>query len=246
MPSTGWPSITKTATARWLGRVGYLEAAALQHALVEARKHDEVPDTFLFLEHPPVITLGRGSHAENVLAPFEVLKGRGIEVWETTRGGDVTYHGPGQLVGYGIVDLKQHGRDVAAYLRKMEEALIGVCGRHGLNGSRREGLTGVWIEDEKVCAMGVRVDHWVTSHGFALNVDDDLSNFDLIVPCGIRSHGVTSLSRASGETAALEDVARQAFTELANVFGWRTEWGGDPVQAGRVPERVLGGVQRIL
>jgi lipoyl(octanoyl) transferase len=246
MPSTGWPSITKTATARWLGRVGYLEAAALQHALVEARKKDEVPDTFLFLEHPPVITLGRASHAENVLAPFEVLKARGIEVWETTRGGDVTYHGPGQLVGYGIVDLKQHGRDVAAYLRKMEEALIGLCARYGLNGSRREGLTGVWIEDEKVCAMGVRVDHWVTSHGFALNVGDDLSNFDLIVPCGIRSHGVTSLSRASGKTAALEDVARQAFTELAGVFGWRTEWGGDPAQAGDVPERVLGGVQRIL
>ena len=245
MPSTEWRSITETARAHWLGRTGYLEAAALQHALVEARKKDEVEDTFLFLEHPPVITLGRASHAENVLAPFEVLKGRGIEVWETTRGGDVTYHGPGQLVGYGIVDLKQHGRDVAAYLRKMEEALMNLCARYGLEGGRRDGMTGVWIGDEKVCAMGVRVDHWVTSHGFALNVGDDLSNFDLIVPCGIRSHGVTSLSRASGRTEALEDVARQAFTELAGVFGWRTEWGGEPVQAGDAPERVLGGVRRI-
>jgi lipoyl(octanoyl) transferase len=246
MPSTGWPSITKAATAHWLGRVGYLEAAALQHALVEARKQDEVRDTFLFLEHPPVVTLGRASHQENVLAPSEVLKARGIEVWETTRGGDVTYHGPGQLVGYGIVDLKQHGRDVAAYLRKMEEALIALCARHGLTGSRREGMTGVWLGDEKVCAMGVRVDHWVTSHGFAFNVGDDLSNFDLIVPCGIRSHGVTSLSRASGREAALEDVARQAFTELAGVFGWRTEWGDGFVRADDVPERVLGGVRRIL
>jgi len=246
MPSTGWASITETATAHWLGRIGYLEAAALQHALVEARKKDEVPDTFLFLEHPPVITLGRASHAENVLAPFDVLKGRGIEVWETTRGGDVTYHGPGQLVGYGIVDLKRHGRDVAAYLRKLEEALIALCARHGLAGGRREGMTGVWLGNEKVCAMGVRVDHWVTSHGFALNVGDDLSDFDLIVPCGIRSHGVTSLSRASGENTALEDVARQAMSELAEVFGWRTEWGGGLAQAGAVPERVLGGVRRIL
>src|SRR4029079_11211572 len=123
------------------------------------------------------------SHQENVLAPSEVLRARGIEVWETTRGGDVTYHGPGQLVGYGIVDLKQHGRDVAAYLRKMEEALIALCARHGFTGSRREGMTGVWLGDEKVCAMGVRVDHWVTSHGFAFNVGNDLSNFDLIVPC---------------------------------------------------------------
>ena len=136
MPSTGWPSITEKSVARayWLGRTGYLEAAALQHALVEARKRDEIPDTFLFLEHPPVITLGRASRAEHVLAPDAVLEGRGIEVWETTRGGDVTYHGPGQLVGYGIVDLKQHGRDVALYLRKLEEALIALCARYGLDG----------------------------------------------------------------------------------------------------------------
>jgi lipoyl(octanoyl) transferase len=250
MPSTGWPSITERGTARafWLGRVGYLEAAALQHALVEARKRDEIPDTFLFLEHPPVITLGRAARAEHVLAPDAVLKGRGIEVWETTRGGDVTYHGPGQLVGYGIVDLKRHGRDVALYLRKLESALIALCARHGLEGSRREGMTGVWLGDAKVCAMGVRVDHWVTAHGFALNVGDDLADFDLIVPCGIRSHGVTSLARASGRQTALADVARDAADALAGEFGWQTEWGdarGLDTPAA-VPERVLGGVRRIV
>ena len=248
MPSTDWPSITETAAAHWLGRTGYLEAAALQHALVEARKRDEIPDTFLFLEHPPVITLGRASHDEHVLAPHAVLEGRGIEVWETTRGGDVTYHGPGQLVGYGIVDLKRHGRDVALYLRRLEQALIALCARHGLEGSRREGMTGVWLGERKVCAMGVRVDHWVTSHGFALNVRDELPNFDLIVPCGIRSHGVTSLERESGRASRLEDVAAEAAETLAGVFGWRTEWGdarGLPAPAA-VPERVLGGVRRIV
>ena len=250
MRSTGWPSITEKGTARafWLGRTGYLEAAALQHALVEARKRDEIPDTFLFLEHPPVITLGRASRAEHVLAPDAVLQGRGIEVWETTRGGDVTYHGPGQLVGYGIVDLKQHGRDVAQYLRKLEEALIALCARRGLQGSRREGMTGVWLGDEKVCAMGVRVDHWVTSHGFALNVGDDLADFDLIVPCGIKSHGVTSLARAGNQGARLEDVAREAADALAQTFGWQTEWGdaGGLERPAGVPERVLGGVRRIV
>ncbi len=255
MPSTEWPFITRPdvpvgeaplARAYWLGRMGYLEAAALQHALVEERKRDAIPDTFLFLEHPPVITLGRGTHAENLLAPQSLLAARGIEVWETTRGGDVTYHGPGQLVGYGIVDLKQHGKDVALYLRRLEEALIALLARYGLAGSRRADYTGVWLGGEKVCAMGVRVDHWVTSHGFALNVGADLSHFDLIVPCGIRSHGVTSIERASGTRPELEGVARDAQQALATTFGWRMETGdarGLP-SPGATPERVLGGVRR--
>ena len=183
-----------------------------------------------------------------MLAPDAVLRGRGIEVWETTRGGDVTYHGPGQLVGYGIVDLKRQGRDVALYLRKLEEALIALCARYGLAGVRREGMTGVWLGDAKVCAMGVRVDHWVTAHGFALNVGEELADFDLIVPCGIRSHGVTSLARAGTGDLRLEDVAREAAEALAQTFGWQTEWG-DAAGLTRpldVPERVLGGVRRIV
>jgi len=257
MPSTEWPFISRPsgagapsvpARAFWLGRMGYGEAAALQHALVEERKRDAIPDTFLFLEHPPVITLGRASHAENLLAPMSLLAARGIEVWETTRGGDVTYHGPGQLVGYGIVDLKQHGRDVALYLRQLEAAVIALVARYGLTGSRRAGMTGVWLGGEKVCAMGVRVDHWVTSHGFALNVAADLADFDLIVPCGIKSHGVTSIERASGMTPDLADVARAARETLAGTFGWRMETGDARGlnRPGATPERVLGGVRQLV
>jgi len=236
------------AHAFWLGTVGYLEAAALQHALVAQRIAGAIPDTFLFLEHPPVITLGRASHAENLRAPEAVLAERGVEVYETTRGGDVTYHGPGQLVGYGIVDLTQHGRDVALYLRRLEDALIALLAGYGLTGTRHPAYTGVWLGREKVCAMGVRVERWVTSHGFALNVGTDLSGFDLIVPCGIQGYGVTSLARATGRAIAVPDVIADTSTALAGTFGWRVETG-DPAALARpagVPERMLGGVRRVF
>jgi len=256
MPSTEWRSISRPARAYRLGRLGYLEAAALQQALVERRQRGEIPDTFLFLEHPPVVTLGRAAVGDgNVVAPPAVLAARGVEVYETSRGGDVTYHGPGQLVGYGIVDLKDHGRDVGLYLRRLEEAVIALLARHGLEGRRHPEYTGVWLPAgdpaagriEKVCAMGVRVDRWVTSHGFALNVANDLSYFDLIVPCGIRGHGVTSLERATGREQRVDEAADEAATALARAFGWRMETG-DPVElAGFRPagDRVLGGVRRV-
>jgi lipoyl(octanoyl) transferase len=249
MPSTEWRSTISPARAYWLGRVGYLEAAALQQALVGRRQRGEIPDTFLFLEHPPVVTLGRAAHDdENVLAPAAVLAARGVEVYETTRGGDVTFHGPGQLVGYGIVDLKDHGRDVGLYLRQLEEALIVLLRGHGLEATRHPEFTGVWLGREKIAAMGVRVDRWVTSHGFALNVDNDLSYFDLIVPCGLRGHGVTSLARATGAAHGVPGVAREAGAALAQVFGWRME-DGDAVALDRpepTGERILGGVRRML
>ena len=265
MPSTGWRSITsdpkpdatpRPARSYRLGRVGYLEAAVLQQALVERRQRGEIPDTFLFLEHPPVVTIGRAAHDdENVVAPPAVLAARGVEVFETTRGGDVTFHGPGQLVGYGIVDLKEHGRDVGLYLRRLEEAMIELLAGHGLSGRRHPEFTGVWLPAgdpalgriEKVCAMGVRVDRWVTSHGFALNVANDLSFFDLIVPCGIRGHGVTSLERATGRAHEVDTVADEATRALGTVFGLRFD-EGDPVElAGLRPagDRVLGGVRRM-
>jgi lipoate-protein ligase B len=226
----------------------------LQEQLVEERKRGDIPDTFLFLEHPPVITLGRASADGNVLAPHSVLAARGVEVFETSRGGDVTYHGPGQLVGYGIVDLKSHGRDVGAYLRRLEAAVIAFLARHGIAGERHPDYTGVWVGGHKVCAIGVRVDHWVTSHGFALNVDADLSPFDLIVPCGIRGRGVTSLARLGsgprGDAAwRLEDVAREVGDELARAFGWRMTWTDGPgVPAPEVSTtgRILGGVRRVF
>ncbi len=272
MPSTAWRSTSsapgepvpaaaaRPARAYWLGRTGYLEAAALQQALVGQRQRGEIPDTFLFLEHPPVVTLGRAAHDdENVIAPPAVLAARGVEVYETTRGGDVTFHGPGQLVGYGIVDLRDHGRDVALYLRRLEEAMIALLARHGLAGGRHPEFTGVWLGGgagaagggarlEKICAMGVRVDRWVTSHGFALNVGNDLSFFDLIVPCGIRGHGVTSLERATGAAHDVAGVARQAGVALADVFGWRMD-DGDAASLDRPRpsgERILGGVRRVF
>jgi lipoate-protein ligase B len=249
MPSTEWRSITRTgARAYWLGRIGYLEAAALQQDLVAKRQRGEIPDTFLFLEHPPVVTIGRAAHDdENVLAPPAVLAARGVEVYETSRGGDVTFHGPGQLVGYGIVDLKDHGRDVALYLRRLEEAMIGLLAGEGLDATRHPEFTGVWLGREKICAMGVRVDRWVTSHGFALNVDGDLSYFDLIVPCGLRGHGVTSLARATTRAHDVREVAGTAGAALALVFGWNLEDGDAATLDRPAPsgERLLGGVRRI-
>jgi lipoyl(octanoyl) transferase len=194
-----------------------------------------------------------------VVAPPALLAARGVEVFETTRGGDVTFHGPGQLVGYGIVDLKEHGRDVGLYLRQLEEAMIALLAGHGLAGRRHTEFTGVWLPAggdagvdatgriDKVCAMGVRVDRWVTSHGFALNVANDLSFFDLIVPCGIRGHGVTSLERATGRAHEVDTVAGEAARALGEVFGLRFEQGDPADLAGLRPagDRVLGGVRRV-
>ena len=254
----GWPSISspagagttgaRPARAFWLGRLGYGEAAVLQHGLVEERLRGTIPDTFLFLEHPPTITLGRGSHAEHLLAPEALLASRGIEVYETSRGGDVTYHGPGQLVGYGIVDLRDHGRDVAAYLRKLEAALIGMLAARGLDARRNPDYTGVWVGREKVVALGVRVDRWVTSHGFALNVATDLSHFDLIVPCGIRGYGVTSLERLLGPGETLTRAAADCRAALGREFGLDFAVG-DPAELTRLPvpgDRILGGVRRVF
>jgi lipoate-protein ligase B len=229
--------------------VGYLEAARLQHALVAQRLAGEIPDTVLLLEHPPVITLGRASHEEHLVAPESVLAARGVEVFETSRGGDVTFHGPGQLVGYVIADLRQHGRDVARHLRRLEQAVIDGLTGYGLEGGRHPEHTGVWLGRDKVCALGVRVDRWVTSHGFALNVTTDLSYFDLIVPCGIRGYGVTSLARAAAiDAPPLETVAGEMRDSLARTFGWeiRDAGGAPDVILPSPGDRVLGGVRRVF
>lgn len=255
--STGWPStssreedaVPAPGRTYWLGRTGYLEAASLQHALVAERQAGRVPDLFLMLEHPPVITLGRGSHAEHLLASKETLAAASATVWETTRGGDITYHGPGQLVGYGILDLRQHGRDVGKYLRDLEEALIRTLGEYGLVAGRRAGMTGAWVADRKVAAIGVRAEKWVTAHGFALNVDPDLGHFDWIVPCGIREYGVGSIaSLRSVPAPTLEEVAAVAARHLGEVFGLDLQ----PAPAGELaslttPDTApLGGVHRLF
>jgi len=202
----------------------YGRILALQQTLVAARKAGRIPDLLLLGEHTPVITLGRNARRENLLLPEEELARRGIDVHETDRGGDVTYHGPGQLVGYPILDLGSLRKDVVWYVRSLEEALIRAARSFGIEAARRtapEGkrqlYTGVWVGEEKLAAIGVHISRWVTSHGFAFNVTTNLSHFDFIVPCGIRDKGVTSLERLLEEKK--EHVPRLCPTPSANGLG---------------------------
>ncbi|HEV2147032.1 MAG TPA: lipoyl(octanoyl) transferase LipB [Longimicrobiaceae bacterium] len=213
-------ALARPLDVRRLGLVRYADALEVQTELVKRRRAGEVPDTLLLLQHPHVITLGSGSHEENVLASPEERAARGIELFETGRGGDVTYHGPGQLVGYPVLDLKPDRQDLHQYLRDLEEMLIAVLAEFGLTGGRKEGLTGVWVEDRKLAAIGVRVSSgWITSHGFALNVSTDLSFFGTIVPCGIREHRVGSISGELGRTVPMEDVEAAAARCFERTFG---------------------------
>ena len=203
-----------------LGVVSYGEALELQKHLVDERKSNEIPDQLLLLEHPPVITLGVKTRNDrtHVVATPETLDEQGVEVFETGRGGDVTYHGPGQLVGYPILDLRPDRCDVHRYVRDLEEVLVRVAGGFGVEAARVPGLTGVWVGNEKLAAIGVRIARWVTSHGFALNVSTDLAHFNLIVPCGIADKGVTSLERLIGRPIAMDEVADVTAEAFAAVF----------------------------
>jgi lipoyl(octanoyl) transferase len=215
----------------YLGRVDYKEALQLQEELVELRRAGRIGNVLLLLEHPPVLTLGRHANRGNVLASDELLASRGVTLHQISRGGDVTYHGPGQLVGYPIFDLRSMenpggGRmGPVDFVRLMEEALIGVCAAHGAHASRIAGLTGVWIETEgrarKIGAIGIHVSRGITSHGFAFNVTTDLRDFQLINPCGITDKPVTSLEREGSDRAALpglEVIAQEAARQFGIVF----------------------------
>lgn len=204
---------------RRLGRVPYLQALEMQRALVEDRRAGQVGDLLLLLEHPPVLTVGvRGDAGRShILAARDALAARGIEVHETGRGGDVTYHGPGQIVGYPILDLRPDRQDVHQYVRDLEDVLVRVAGDFGIDATRINGLTGVWIGREKLAAIGVRISRWITSHGFALNVTTDLEGFDLIVPCGIDGKGVTSFARL-GCHAGLGAVENRITARFGEVF----------------------------
>jgi lipoyl(octanoyl) transferase len=218
---------------RRLGRTSYADALPLQQDLVAAVRRGEQPDTLLLLEHDPVITVGRGGSRSNVLLSDARLASAGIELYEAGRGGDVTFHGPGQLVGYPVVALRGPRRDAHRYLRDLEEVLIRTAAAFDVTAGRSPGLTGVWVGEEKLAAIGVRLSTgWVTSHGFALNVEADLSGFDTIVPCGIRNRGVTSLARLTGREIPLEEVAARAASEFCDVFGYAPERSGLPVAAG--------------
>jgi lipoyl(octanoyl) transferase len=206
-----------------LGLVGYREALRLQAERVAQRKSGEIPDTLLLLEHPHVYTLGRNAKREHLLASRAWLEAQRIEAVETDRGGDITYHGPGQLVGYPIMDLTAHRRDLTWYMRSLEEVLIGVAADLGARAGRLAGTPGVWVENDKLAAMGVHVSRWVTSHGFALNVNTDLGHFDWIVPCGLRGKGVTSLARLLGKAVRMETVQGLVVQHFGRVFGMQME-----------------------
>jgi lipoyl(octanoyl) transferase len=205
---------------RRLGRVGYAEGLELQRQLVEQRKAGEIPDQLLLLEHPPVITLGvkTRNNQTNIVGSPETLAEEGVAVFETGRGGDVTYHGPGQLVGYPIIDLKPDRCDVHKYVRDLEEVMIRAAATFGVEAGRLSGLTGAWVGRDKLAAIGVRISKWVTSHGFAFNVNTALNHFDLIVPCGISDKGVTSLERLLGRPVEMDEVEAAVESAFRSVF----------------------------
>jgi lipoyl(octanoyl) transferase len=206
--------------AVWLGRVPYREALALQERLVDAVRRRAEPDTLLLLEHPPVITLGRSTVPGHVLLSPADLSSRGIELFETGRGGDATYHGPGQLVGYPVIALEGERRDARRYLRELEEVLLRTAADFGVSAGREEGLTGAWTGGRKVGAIGVRISTgWIASHGFSLNVLGPLTGFDAIVACGIEGRQVTSIQEETGRVHAVRAVAERAAVHAADVLG---------------------------
>jgi lipoyl(octanoyl) transferase len=206
----------RSCSWRDLGRMDYAEAFALQRSLVEQRKHGDIPDQFLLVEHPHTITLGRNGHVENLLAPEETLRRAGVAFHHTDRGGDITYHGPGQVVGYPIMDLREWKRDVVAYVRAIEQVNIDTVSDFGILAGRVPGMTGVWVDGAKIAAIGVHISRWITSHGFALNVTADLSYFQYIVPCGLE-RPVTSMA-ALGNTAEREHVMERLVFHFGRVF----------------------------
>jgi lipoyl(octanoyl) transferase len=212
--------MTRALQVRHLGQLPYSEALSLQSQLVEDRRSGRIDDVLLLLEHPPVITIGVRSAATtaHILAAPEVLASRGIEVFEAGRGGDVTYHGPGQVVGYPILDLRPDRCDVHRYVRDLEEVMIRTARDFGVRATRIPALTGAWVEGRKLGAIGVRISRWITSHGFALNVRTNLDHFDFIVPCGIPDRGVTSLGRLLAHPPDMLDVCDALSHHFCRVF----------------------------
>ena len=208
----------RTCSLHQLHLVTYENGMKLQQKLVEMRQREELDDQLLLLEHPPVITLGRGGDAGNLLAAPEVLASERVRFFETTRGGDITYHGPGQIVGYPILHLGEGHRDIRKYVTNLEEVLIRTVAHYGITAARFEGRRGIWVGDDKIAAIGVRIARWVTSHGWALNVSTNLEHFGLITPCGLRGTGVTSIERETGRRVPLAEVREVLASKFGEVF----------------------------
>jgi lipoyl(octanoyl) transferase len=208
----------RTCAIHRLHIVTYENGMKLQQKLVDLRQRDEIDDQLLLLEHPPVITLGRGGKLDNLLASSDSLQSHGVRFFETTRGGDITYHGPGQIVGYPILHLGEGNRDVRKYVTSLEEVLIRTVGEYGITAERIEGRRGIWVGNDKIAAIGVRIARWVTSHGWALNVSTNLDHFRLITPCGLQGTGVTSIERETGRRVPIEEAREVLAAKFAEVF----------------------------
>jgi lipoyl(octanoyl) transferase len=208
----------RTCSLHQLHLVTYENGMKLQQKLVELRQREEIDDQLLLLEHPPVITLGRGGDMRNLLAPAETLEAQRVRFFETTRGGDITYHGPGQVVGYPILHLGEGHRDIRKYVTKLEEVLIRTVAEYGITAARAEGKRGIWVGNDKIAAIGVRIARWVTSHGWALNVSTNLDHFRLITPCGLQGTGVTSIERETGRRVTQHEVREVLASKFAEVF----------------------------
>ena len=211
--------MARQLVVEWLGRRPYGEILEMQRALAAERIAGARPDTLLLVEHDPVVTLGRSTRREHLLLSEQALAARGVELFDIERGGDVTFHGPGQLVGYPIFDLQQHRPDLHWYLRQVEQALVDALMTYGIVGGRVEKYTGVWVEDRKIASIGVHARSWVTWHDFALNVSTDLSYFDMMVPCGIPQVTMTSISRELGRPVGVGDVLGPVIESFSANFG---------------------------
>ena len=201
-----------------LGLLDYGKAYALQEHLIQERKENKIEDVLLLLEHPPVITLGRNSHKKNILASRKTLAKEGIKVIEVNRGGDVTYHCPGQLIGYPIISLNRQGKDIHKNLRNLEEVIIRLLKDYKLNPTRKEGATGVWVEEKKIASLGIKVSKWISYHGFSLNVNVNLRHFSLIKPCGIPAKKITSLKRLLQQNVDISLVREKITKYFGEVF----------------------------
>ncbi|HEY3297543.1 MAG TPA: lipoyl(octanoyl) transferase LipB [Armatimonadota bacterium] len=206
-----------------LGVIEYEEAVALQQALVEKRLNNEIPDTLLLLEHPPVITVGSSGGEDCLLVSEDMLRRSGVQLYKTNRGGNITYHGPGQLVGYPIFDLREHGKDVHLFLRNLEQLVIDTLAEYRIVAERVDGLTGVWVGGQKICSEGVAVRKWISYHGFALNVSPNYQHWSLIHPCGLIGKQVTSISQLVDKCPEIADVKTVAASKCAHVFGLEPE-----------------------
>jgi lipoyl(octanoyl) transferase len=214
----------------WLGRIPYAEAVELQLGVRDALKRGEGPERFLLLEHPHVYTLGRNADGSDVLAGSDWLRARGVEVSECDRGGQVTYHGPGQLVGYPIVNLSPDRRDIRRYVRDLQEALIRTLAGYGIEGRPGEeaAFIGVWVGERKIASIGVHLSRWITTHGFALNVSTDLSYFSGIIPCGLNQVEMTSIEQLTGQALALSVVAADCARHLSGILGREPVYDPEP------------------